>query len=211
MRHAGASFDVVGTEVSGEAVRLARQQFGIELLKGTLAELPGLRAAHFDVVSIIHVLEHVHDPADTLARCEELLQPGGWLLVAVPNDSPTGWYKKVWGTRKLLRRMARTREAIDYRETPPFGSVNLNSADASAEIHLSHFSVVSLRALLSQNGFEIVYLGPDPCHATTGCVRVRDDVDLQAWRLFSAAGGEHCYETILLVARKGPMNRRFGR
>ena len=211
MQHAGVSFDVVGTEVSDEAIRLARQQFGIGLLKGALAELPDLRAARFDVVSLIHVLEHVHDPADLLARCGELLRSGGWLFVAVPNDSPTGWYKKFWGTRKLLRRMARDGKAIDYRETPPFGSVHLSSADTIAEIHLSHFSVTSLRALLSQNGFEIVQLGPDPCHATTGLARVRDDVDLHAWRIFSAVRGEHCYETILLVARKGPLNRRFGR
>jgi hypothetical protein len=80
--------------------------------------------------------------------------------------------------------------------------VRLGSAGAATEIHLSHFAVASLRALLSRNGFETVRVGPDPCHASAGVARLRDDADLHAWRLVAAAGGEHCYQTILAVARK---------
>jgi 2-polyprenyl-3-methyl-5-hydroxy-6-metoxy-1,4-benzoquinol methylase len=204
LRQAAGSFEVVGTEVSDEAIRLARQRSGVELLKGTLAELPDLRARRFDVVSLVHVLEHVHDPGGTLAACAGLLRPGGWLFVAVPNDSATGWFKRYWGTARLLRRMARTRTPMVYDETPPFGSVRLGSAGVTTEIHLSHFAVASLRALLSRNGFETVCVGPDPCHASAGVARLRDDADLHAWRLFAASGGEHCYQTILAVARKSP-------
>ncbi|MGH9678442.1 MAG: class I SAM-dependent methyltransferase, partial [Candidatus Acidiferrales bacterium] len=168
LHHAGRFFEVTGTEVSDEAVRLSREEFGIELLKGTLAEA-NLAAGSFDVVSLIHVLEHVQDPADTVACCKGLLRPGGWLFVAVPNDSPTGWYKLVGGARRTLRRLIRRNVSkISYRETPPFGSVDLRAVDTMAEIHLSHFSPESLHFLLSRSGFETVYVGPDPCYTTTG-------------------------------------------
>ena len=210
MFHAGRYFDVSGTEVSDEARRLAKQHWRVELLKGTLAELPRLEAEPFDVVSLIHVLEHVHDPVDTLARCERLLRPGGWLLVAVPNDSPAGWFKRFWGTRRLLRRLVRTSRAIDYRETPAFDSVRLRSAPAGSEIHLSHFSVATLGRLLRERGFDVVHVGPDPYRETGGFEGARDRLDFQAWRLFAAAGGGLWYETILAVARKGGTVRQAG-
>jgi SAM-dependent methyltransferase len=210
MLNAGRYFDVSGTEVSDEARRLAKQHWGVDLLKGTLAELPHLDAEPFDVVSLVHVLEHVHDPADTIARCERLLRPGGWLLVAVPNDSPVGWFKRYWGTSRLLQRLARTSRAIDYRETPPFGPVHLTAAPAGSEIHLSHFSVATLRRLLGERGFDVAHLGPDPYLATGGFGGARDRLDLQAWRLFAAAGGGLWYETILAVARKGGTGRQAG-
>ncbi|HEU0067071.1 MAG TPA: class I SAM-dependent methyltransferase [Sphingomonas sp.] len=42
--------------------------------------------AHYDVVTLWHVLEHVEDPADLMARAGALLRPdGGSLWIEVPN------------------------------------------------------------------------------------------------------------------------------
>ncbi len=41
--------------------------------------------AHFQGIVIWHVLEHLPDPVAALRRIHELLQPGGWVSVAVPN------------------------------------------------------------------------------------------------------------------------------
>ena len=40
----------------------------------------------FDNIVLGHVLEHVEDPADIVARAQEWLAPGGCLLAAVPNS-----------------------------------------------------------------------------------------------------------------------------
>ncbi len=39
----------------------------------------------FDVVTMWHVLEHVHSPVDLLVGLRELLAPGGVVVVSVPN------------------------------------------------------------------------------------------------------------------------------
>lgn len=44
----------------------------------------------FDVVTTHHVLEHLRDPVDTLARLAGRLAPGGVLYAAVPNMAATG-------------------------------------------------------------------------------------------------------------------------
>jgi SAM-dependent methyltransferase len=202
LRHAGKFFDVVGTEISDEAIRLARNRFGIAILKGTLAEPLKLEPGSFDAVSLIHVLEHVSDPVDTIARCRRLLRPGGWLFVAVPNDSPTGWYRRHWGGSRTLRRVTRRNAPkISYRETPPFDSVDVRVADTTAEIHLSHFSPECLRDFLSRSGFDVVYMGPDPCYTTTGFRRVKDGLDFRFWGLLYALFGRYCYQTVCFVAR----------
>jgi SAM-dependent methyltransferase len=205
-------FDATGTEVSQEAIRLARERLGLRLLHGAIegaSELKEgaseLKAGSFDVISLIHVLEHVPDPAHTIRRCRELLRPGGWLFVAVPNDSPAAWYKCYWGTgRALWRHIRRSGTPISYEETPALGSVDLHLADASAEIHLSHFSPECLRRFLSREGFDAVFMGPDPCHTTTGLQRLKDDMDFHIWRML-ALFGWHGYQTISVIARRAEL------
>jgi SAM-dependent methyltransferase len=51
-----------------------------------LDEVPVKKSTRFDLVSMVHSLEHMPYPVDYLANLREnLLRPGGWLLVEVPN------------------------------------------------------------------------------------------------------------------------------
>ena len=51
------------------------------LYSGSLAEIPG----EFDVISLIHVLEHIPAPTAMLKQVATKLKPGGWLVVEVPD------------------------------------------------------------------------------------------------------------------------------
>jgi len=69
-----------------------RQHPRLELREGPIEEVvPTLPAARYDVVLLISVLEHLHDPLAALRQACTVLRPGGLLLVNVPT-----WRGKVF-------------------------------------------------------------------------------------------------------------------
>ena len=75
---------VVGVE-PGEAYREFARQSGLNVV-ATLDELNSSDPARFDLISLVHVLEHLPDPLNYLVNLREsLLEPDGWLLVEAPN------------------------------------------------------------------------------------------------------------------------------
>lgn len=73
---------LTGTEVNDKYRTPVESIPGVERLHtGPLAELPG----GYDVVTLIHVLEHIPDPVTFLAGLRPLLNPGGHLLIEVPD------------------------------------------------------------------------------------------------------------------------------
>ena len=100
---------------------------GLHLHRGELSSL-ALPDGHFDVVVLWHVLEHLADPLEDLARARALLRPGGILAVAVPNLSSlqATLFGGHWFHLDLPR-------------------------------HLYHFPMATLRRCLEKAGFEIVH------------------------------------------------------
>lgn len=52
----------------------------------------------FDVITLSHVFEHLHDPEAVLSKCRQLLRPGGMLWMAMPNMEGLGHriYRQAW-------------------------------------------------------------------------------------------------------------------
>jgi SAM-dependent methyltransferase len=78
-----AGIDVLGIEPSEDGARFARDQLGVPVLTGSFEEVE--IAESFDAVCAFHVLEHVHQPHDFLARARASLTPDGQLALEVPN------------------------------------------------------------------------------------------------------------------------------
>ncbi len=84
-----------GVDPSDAAVQVARER-GIDARVGTIhsADLP---VDEFDVVTMLHALEHVIDPVGDLRAARAVARPGGRLIVVVPNfDS---WQRRRFGSR----------------------------------------------------------------------------------------------------------------
>jgi SAM-dependent methyltransferase len=82
-------YDVTGVDFSPEMVRLARAKApGLRFVEAD-ASAPPLEAASYDVVLSRHVLWAMPDPAAALARWQDLLMPGG-RLVLVEGSWSTG-------------------------------------------------------------------------------------------------------------------------
>lgn len=59
--------------------------------------------AAFDVVTCLEMLEHVPDPAQTIAACARLVKPGGQLFFSTINRNPKAYLFAIIGAEYLLR------------------------------------------------------------------------------------------------------------
>jgi 2-polyprenyl-3-methyl-5-hydroxy-6-metoxy-1,4-benzoquinol methylase len=80
-----AGFDVTGIEMDARASDHVREVAGVDVVTSAtpheaLAQLPPSR-----VIALWHVLEHLPDPWACVAAAAENLEPGGRLVIAVPN------------------------------------------------------------------------------------------------------------------------------
>ncbi len=116
-------WQVQGTEFSEQSAAHARDVLGLPVAAGDVRELK-FESASFDAVVMWHVLEHTPQPEQTLAEVARLLRPGGVFLCAVPNFGSTE------------ARFAR--DKWFHLDVPR---------------HLNHFTLETLRTLLSVRGF----------------------------------------------------------
>ena len=87
-------WETYGVDPSASAVAAAAKR-GARVHQGTLRDQPWPPGS-FALITFQHALEHVPDPVDALKRAAALLEPGGLLVIDVPNWS-------CWQRRLLFR------------------------------------------------------------------------------------------------------------
>lgn len=120
-----AGWQVRGLEPDEQARGKALQIYDIELLppEALFEQVP----VSYDVITMWHVLEHVHELHEYIIQLYKLLKIGGRLLIAVPNYTSTDakHYESDWAAYDVPR-------------------------------HLYHFSPKAMFILLGQHKFSIV-------------------------------------------------------
>ncbi|HEV8256852.1 MAG TPA: bifunctional 2-polyprenyl-6-hydroxyphenol methylase/3-demethylubiquinol 3-O-methyltransferase UbiG [Casimicrobiaceae bacterium] len=110
MATAGAK--VIGIDLSDKALSVARLhqlESGVEvdyrLITAEIlaADQPG----SFDIVTCMELLEHVPDPASTIAACATLVKPGGLVVFSTINRNAKAYLFAVIGGEYLLRLLPR--------------------------------------------------------------------------------------------------------
>jgi len=56
----------------------------------------------FDIVTCMEMLEHVPDPASSIAACAQLAKPGGWVFFSTLNRNPKSFLFAIVGAEYLL-------------------------------------------------------------------------------------------------------------
>jgi 2-polyprenyl-3-methyl-5-hydroxy-6-metoxy-1,4-benzoquinol methylase len=77
-------WDVLGVDPWKELPPHTQEIHGIETIPTTL-EKAGLPDSSVDVLILLHVIEHVPDPVETLREINRVLKPGGHLVVETPR------------------------------------------------------------------------------------------------------------------------------
>jgi 2-polyprenyl-6-hydroxyphenyl methylase/3-demethylubiquinone-9 3-methyltransferase len=104
--------NVTGLDLSDKALKVAQlhaHETGIAV-DYRLADVTLVAAeerATADVVTCMEMLEHVPDPAVTIAACSTLLKPGGLAVFSTINRNPKSYLLAVIGAEYVLRLLPR--------------------------------------------------------------------------------------------------------
>jgi 2-polyprenyl-6-hydroxyphenyl methylase/3-demethylubiquinone-9 3-methyltransferase len=115
-RHGGR---VTGIDLADKALGVARLhglESGVSVhYEHMAAEALAHRApASFDVVTCMEMLEHVPDPASTIAACARLVRPGGWVFFSTIDRQPKAFLLAIVGAEYILKLLPRGTH--DYRK-----------------------------------------------------------------------------------------------
>jgi len=85
-----------GVDFDPVAVGNARNE-GLRVRLGAL-EKQQYPENYFDVITMSHLIEHVHNPLQLLRECRRILKPAGSLIVVTPNGKSWGYklFKDAW-------------------------------------------------------------------------------------------------------------------
>jgi 2-polyprenyl-6-hydroxyphenyl methylase/3-demethylubiquinone-9 3-methyltransferase len=105
MAHRGAivtGIDMGKTPLS--VARLHQHESGLDIdYRQTTAEhIASEQAGHYDIVTCLEMLEHVPDPATTIAACAQLIKDDGCVFLSTINRNPKAWLFAVVGAEYLL-------------------------------------------------------------------------------------------------------------
>lgn len=115
---------VVGVEPNSQTAANARQEYGLEIVP--LLDRSIFPEDNFDVVTMLHVIEHLFSPKQELETVRRILRPGGFLFIETPTID-TIWFRLLRG---------------HWREFIPD--------------HYFFFTPTTIRRLLTVHGFDIL-------------------------------------------------------
>lgn len=122
---AARGFDASGIEPVPSFARAAREELGVDVREGALADVE-LEQDAYRAITLWHVLEHIPQPVQALRRLAGALAPGGIVALEVPNA----------GSAIALR-------------------LGTGWASLEPDVHVNQFAPASLRAAIERAGLEL--------------------------------------------------------
>jgi 2-polyprenyl-3-methyl-5-hydroxy-6-metoxy-1,4-benzoquinol methylase len=99
-------FEVKGVEMDEGARNFAKNEFGLSV--STPDEfLSESSSDKYGIITLWHVLEHIHQPVDFFRKINELLTHDGILMIAVPNftSADASYYADYWAAYDVPRHL----------------------------------------------------------------------------------------------------------
>jgi SAM-dependent methyltransferase len=165
-----AGYEVEGTDLSKHVSETLPVKAGFRVHHGTIEAIKFDRK--YDVITMVHVLEHTTNPLSTLQRAREILNDEGYVIVVVPNyRSVDTRVKDVLSRLKLKSR--------------PYKHLALGH-------HNYVFSINSLKALGRAAKFEVVHhTTTQPAWRSSSLHRVFEKFEMATWCWIVYRKGAH--------------------
>ena len=153
-------YEVEGTDLSRHVSETLTPKVGFPIHHGLIEEIDFTRG--YDIITMLHVLEHTSNPLSTLLRAKEILNTEGYVLVVVPN------YKSVdTRIKNLLSKLGLKRR--------PYKHLALGH-------HNYVFSIKSLELLGRAADLQVVYhTTTQPAWRSSVLHRFFEDFELATW------------------------------
>ena len=153
-------YEVEGTDLSKHVTEVLPAKVGIPIHQGTIEDIAFDRK--FDIITMLHVLEHTTNPLSTMNRAKEILNEGGFIIVVVPNY------------RSLDTRIKDTLSRLKLKNRP-YKHLALGH-------HNFVFSINSLKLLGQQAGLRLVHAETrQPAWRAGGSHRLLGRYQLATW------------------------------
>jgi len=99
---------VTGIDLSDKALGVARLHLlesgrSVDYQKIAAEDLANQARGKFDIVTCMEMLEHVPNPASTVAACAALVKPGGHVFFSTINRNPKAYLLAVVGAEYILK------------------------------------------------------------------------------------------------------------
>ncbi|MBN2679705.1 class I SAM-dependent methyltransferase [Acidithiobacillus montserratensis] len=182
-------WDAWGVDLDPIAVETARKT-GATVIQGGFPDT-GLPSAYFDIVTLSHVIEHVHDPLAALKEAFRVLKPGGHIWLATPNMESFGH----------ARFGANWRGLEPPRHLVLFNSNNLKKAlDGAGFIDTEHKDCPAQAAGFFQCSLRIS-CGQDPYDVNANTLPLTLRIAAKILDFKAAVAPSRC-ETIIMTAKR---------
>jgi 2-polyprenyl-3-methyl-5-hydroxy-6-metoxy-1,4-benzoquinol methylase len=120
---------VSGIEQDSDARKMAKELYSLDILPSS--DFKNLQYQSFDVITLWHVMEHIHDLHAYVEQLKTILKDNGKIFIAVPNynSSDADAYKLYWAAYDIPR-------------------------------HLYHYTPKAMALLMQQHGLKIISMKP---------------------------------------------------
>jgi len=122
-----------GVEVNPKLAQYSRDVLGFDVIQGKVQEVD-IPSNSYQIITIIDVLEHLVGPKTILEKLSSALEPGGLLIIKVPN------YNMQIVKQAIAKKLKISNAGI-------FGGYG----------HINHFNIDSLQAIIQTLGLELVH------------------------------------------------------